>query len=311
MENIIVMNRMKQILCCLAIAVFFSTPAVVSAQADVDGLIASGTAKSEAMANRMRVTWTIKATGSDMEQAIKILKTRQEKAKTKMGELEVIEDSIKFDPISSGSGDARQSQIIEAMMSQAQNDKRIEKMMKHRPSFVQVSVSADWKLNADLDEVEMLISADKLKRKIAAVDVNSAKEKDKLSAAQEEMVEEMAEMASNYGNEPDSTTPDFSYVRALPTDDVDKLVSDAVAKAKKNGQRLAKNAGVELGAIFRVTEPVDAQPPESYYDPYGGYQTKASSEPETDEDGTIYVVSDSPRVTVSREVSVAFKIEAK
>ena len=79
----IAINRFKRVLCCLAVVAFFSVPATVFGQGDVDGLIAVGKAKSEAMANRMRVTMTIKAKGADMEKAIEVLKKDRRALKSK------------------------------------------------------------------------------------------------------------------------------------------------------------------------------------------------------------------------------------
>ena len=145
-ENLVVVNRFKQILCCLAAVIFFSAPAMVFGQGDVDGLVAVGTAKSEAMANRMRVTLMIRARGADLEKAIEVLKERQRNAKIKMEKLGVIEDSIEFGSISTDRVNARPiPQMVINRPSRPGNNKRLKKMMKVKPpASVQVSVSADW-----------------------------------------------------------------------------------------------------------------------------------------------------------------------
>jgi len=261
-------------------------------QANADGLVAIGVAKSEGMADRLRVTVTIQAKGADMEKAIGVLKKRQKNAKVKMEKMGVIEDSIEFGSISTGGGGSRQAQIRQAMMNQARGDKRLERMMKVKPpSSVQVSLSADWKLDADLDEVEMLVSVDELKNKIIAADIESASEEDELTPAQEELAEEMAEMASRYG-------------------EGEKLVAEAVADGKKKAQELADSTGVKLGAIYRVAS-INREPTADYYDPYDGYRSSPSAKSKTDDDGTLHAVSDSPSVAVSRSIAFAFKIEAK
>ena len=308
-ENVTVINRMKRVLCCLAVVIFFSVPTMVFAQVDVDGLVAVGTAKSESMANRLRLTLTIKAKGSDMEKAIEVLKKRQKNAKIKMEKLGVIEDSIEFDSISSGGGGSRQVQIMQAMKNQARGDKRLEKMLKVKPpSSVKVTVSADWELDADLDEVEMLIAADKLKSKIIEADIESANEEDELSPAQEELAEEMAETASRYGNDEDSDGAKFFYVRTVAAEDVSKLVTDAVVDAREKAKQLAKITGVNLGPIYRVASD-DSAEEVSVYNPYGGYQESSAKLSKTDDDGTLNAVSDSPMVSVSRTITFAFKIE--
>ena len=307
----IVIKQFRHVLCCLAVVVFLSAPATVYGQANVDGLVATGTAKSEAMANRMRVTLTIKAKGADMEKAIEVLKKRQKNAKIKMEKMGVIEDSIEFDSITVGGGGPRQAQIMQAMMSQARGDKRLEKMLKVKPpASVEVSVSADWELEADLDEVEMLISADKLKSKILAADLDSASEKDELSAAQEELAEEMSEMESRYGRESGSNGPQFLFVRTVAAEDVKKLVAEAVDDARKEANQLAESTGVKLGAIFRVAS-VDSSARPDYYDPYDEYSPRSTAGSKTDDDGTLYAVSASPKVVVSRTIAFAFKIESE
>jgi len=309
--DVAAMTRLKIFFCFLAGAILLGSPTTVFGQANADGLVAIGVAKSEGMADRLRVTVTIQAKGADMEKAIGVLKKRQKNAKVKMEKMGVIEDSIEFGSISTGGGGSRQAQIRQAMMNQARGDKRLERMMKVKPpSSVQVSLSADWKLDADLDEVEMLVSVDELKNKIIAADIESASEEDELTPAQEELAEEMAEMASRYGEGEESSGPEFSFVRKVSADDVKKLVAEAVADGKKKAQELADSTGVKLGAIYRVAS-INREPTADYYDPYDGYRSSPSAKSKTDDDGTLHAVSDSPSVAVSRSIAFAFKIEAK
>ena len=310
-DNAMMTTRLKIIFGCLIGVVLLGSPATVFGQANTDGLVAVGVAKSEGMADRMRVTMTVKAKGADMEKAIEVLKKRQKSAKIKMEKMGVIEDSIEFGSISTGAGGGRQAQIMQAMMNQARGDKRIERMMKVKPpASVQVTLSADWKLDVDLDEVEILISVDKLKTKIVDADIDSASEKDELTAAQEELAEEMAQMANRYGESGESSGPTFSFVRKVSADDVKKLVAEAVADGKKKAQELADSTGVKLGAIYRVAS-TNRGPVADYYDPYGGYRSRPASSSKTDDDGTLHEVSDSPNVTVSRSIAFAFKIESE
>ena len=306
----IVTVQFKQALCCLAVVVFFSAPAMVFGQADVDGLAAVGTAESEAMANRLRVKLTIKAKGADFEKAIEALEKRRRNAKIKMEKLGVIEDSVKFGSISTGGirGSVPVA-IMPTMMNQGRSNKRLEKMSKVKPpASVQVSVSADWELDAKLDEVEMLIAANKLKRKINAADIESAKEEDDLSAAQEELAEEMLVMAPRFNVGGEAGGAKFTYVRTLPAGDVNKLVADAVADAKKKAQELAVITGVELGAIYGVASR-DSSEVSRFMVPYGGGYQEQVSGFETDDDGTLHAVSDSPKVSISRTISLVFRIK--
>ena len=303
-------TRLNIIFGCLIGAILLGSPAAVLGQANTDGLVAIGVAKSEGMADRLRVTMTVKAKGADMEKAIEVLKKRQKSAKIKMEKMGVIEDSIEFGSISTGGGGSRQAQIMQAMMNQARGDKRMERMMKVKPpASVQVSLSADWKLGADLDEVEMLINADKLKTKIIAADIDSASEKDELTPAQEELAEEMAQMANRYGESGESSGTEFVFVRKVSAEDVKKLVAEAVADGKKKAQELADSTGVKLGAIYRVAS-TNRDQVENYYDPYG-YRSRPSAKSKTDDDGTLQAVSDSPNVTVNRTIAFAFKIESE
>ena len=307
------LNRIASFLCCLAFILICNGPATALGQSEADGLVATGTAKSEAMADRMRMTMTIEAKGADMEKAIETLKKRRKNAKIKMEKLGVIEDSIEFGSISTGSSDSgRQTQVRQAMMNQARGDKRLERMMKVAPpATVQVSVKADWKLDSELDDTQMLISVDQLKKKIVAVDIGSASEKDELSPAQEELAEEMAEMASRYSNDEKPSGPEFSFVRKVSSEDVKKLLADAVADAKKQAQELADSTGVKLGKIYRVARTDNTNKAAGYYDPYGGYRTKSTSKSVTNDDGSVHVVSNSPNVKVTRSVAFAFKIDAE
>ena len=310
-DNATMKTRLNIIFGCLIGAVLLGSPATVLGQADADGLVAIGVAKSEGMADRLRVTMTVKAKGPDMEKAIEVLKKRQKSAKIKMEKMGVIEDSIEFGAISTGGGGGRQAQIMQAMMNQARGDKRMERMMKVKPpASVQVSLSADWKLDADMDEVEMLISVDKLKTKIVAADIVSASEEDELTAAQEELAEEMAQMANRYGEGGESSGPEFVFVRKVSAEDVKKLVAEAVADGKKKAQELADSTGVKLGAIYRVAS-IDRDQVQEYYDPYGGYRSRQAAKSKTDDDGTLHAVSDSPDVTVARRIVFAFKIESE
>lgn len=310
-DRVTMMTRLKFTILCLAGAILLCPSANVFGQADADGLVSVGVAKSEGMADRLRVTMTLKAKGADMEKAIEVLKKRQKNAKIKMEKLGVIEDSVEFGSVSAGGGGGRQAQIMQAMINQARGDKRLERMMKVKPpSSVEVSVSADWKLDAELDDVGMLVSVEKLKSEILAADIDSASEKDELTAAQEELAEEMAEMANRYSDGDESKGPEFSFVRKMSADDIKKLVAEAVADGKQKAQQLADSTGVKLGAIYRVAS-TDSNQQAEYYDPYGRYRSRSTAQSKTDDDGAVHAVSDSPKVTVSRSIAFAFKIEAE
>jgi hypothetical protein len=284
-----------------------------SAQFETDGITATGNAKTEGNAEVIRMTLTVEAQGPDFKSAIEALVERKKKVMIRLEKLEAVEDSIKFGDVATGGG-GDTSAMQQQMMRRFGDDPRMAKMMKVKPPVkVTSEVTAEWKLEGEAEA--LLVLCDELKKKITDADVGLAKEKAELSAEQEELAEEMAEMMSDYGGgeETPAGTPSFFYVRKVSQEDHDRLVGEAFADAKSKAERLAKATAFELGKVKMISSRQDSVSMAAAYNSYGygGYGRQASI-PQTGptEDGTIEAVAQSPtNLPYSVDIAVAYEIK--
>jgi hypothetical protein len=279
---------------------------------ETGGVAVRASAESSAPAELLRMSMAIEAQGGDFQTALEVLAEKKKKAMIGMEKLDALEDSFEFGETERGAG-GDTSSMMQQLRRQMGNDPRAAKMLKIKPPVtLTITVTADWKLEGDGDE--LLIACDELKQKITDADIGGTKVKAKLSDEQAEVAEEMAAMMNehqSYGgsNEVEAGKPTFYYVRTVSAEDHDKLVAEAFAKAKTKADRLVKSTGLSLGSIQRVAVNGDTDMSEFYgYDPYG----RASQIPSggVQDDGSVEAISQSP-TDVPHSASIAVQYEIK
>jgi hypothetical protein len=225
----------------------------------------------------MRLQVELLAKGSNLKEALALLKDRIEAARLQVGILGAIKKSVKFGDPKLSSAKTDQQKQMEQMLSQRlrQRGKRGGKPSKAAsPVTVSAELTAEWKLTAKTVE-ELLLVSHELQEKIKAADLAGRKQAEKLSPEEQELLEEAASNFGGYGssNEAKPGEPSFLFVSGISGDDREKSLAAAFQKAKLKAARLAKAAGSKLGelkSLFAQNTPVADM---NDYSMYGGYNS--------------------------------------
>lgn len=210
---------------------------------------------------RMRVQIILQAKGSTLKEALAALKTRSDSARKQLTALGADKDSIKLDGprIGSGAQNDNQNQMRRMqmrMMAQMKKQAGAKEPKKDVPDpvLVTATIKAELKLDAKAPD-DLLLASHALQEKIRAADLGGTKEGDKLSPEEEELLEEQQGEMMNFGNDNEAKPgePVFFFVSKISEADRDKAMAEAFQKAKAQAQRMAKAAGIELGALKGLT----------------------------------------------------------
>ncbi|TWT94409.1 hypothetical protein [Stieleria varia] len=277
-------------------AMLLCTPALAqySAMGGSDlGLTALGTKQLSLTPQWLEMSIEIEGRSSDLPQASKELKRRVETAKERLAGLNAIESSIQVSkPSLKGTADASQQRQMRQMMMQYGGGKKGREMLEKTKSVSIVqTVTARWELPDD-DDLSRMIAAKELTDSISAADIASSSEKQPVSAAQEELAEEMNAMMqeNSYGQETvKSGEPAFTYVAKLSSDEYEAAVKAAYEDAESQINSLAKSTNAPVQPIRPLAARLDSG---GESDSYGynrrGVQTQRQP------DGSFEMVAASP-----------------
>ena len=290
---------------------------IATAQTVGPGISVVGQSKSEQTAELLRMSVKLEAQGATVEEALERLAKKKKQATIQLEKLEAIEDSIKLSEVSAG-GQADTSAMKRQMKQMMGDDPRIAKMMAIKPPVkLTVTATADWQLESDVEADELFVVVDQLKQKITDAKLGGGDAADELSEEQQEIAEEMAALMSRYGMQDNNGTPagtqTFRFVRRVSSEDHQKTLADAFAKAKNQAERIAAAAGLELGAPVTITTAAtstnQAMAQMIAYRRYNGGESQMPSVNELTE-GAIEVLGNSPlKVTHGVSVSVVYAIK--
>ena len=229
---------------------------LVSAQAIGDGVISgSGEVVLERSPDVMRMHIDLLAKGKDLPDAIAKLKSRRTKVEKQLESLGAAKESVKFGDLAIGEAQDDRSRQMEMMVMQRMAQKRgkggaAKTAAVAKPITVSLKLKAEWPLKAG-DTAEMLVASKKLQDNIKVADLGGTKDAAEPSPEEEELAEEMQEMAMNYGGQegPKPGEPTFLFVAKIPAADREKALAEAFRAAKAQAAQLAKAADSELGAL--------------------------------------------------------------
>lgn len=297
----------------LTIALVWS-PVSISGQTTVEGIVVNGSDSVERPAELMRMSMKIEAKGETFEKALQNLANKKKKAMIALEKLTALEDSIQFGETTSGQ-QSDTSQMIAQMRRAFGNDPRVANMMKVKPPVVlSVEVTADWKLDSEIQGDDCLLACDALREKISNADVGSAQEADELSEEQQELAEELNEMMSEYSyssqGEQTAGEASFYYVARLTAEQIDTVTESAISRAKQSASRMAKMANVELGSLKLLTDMSNPYMEMMNIDPYGYGSRQSTPQNKRLPDGSIEVVSQNPlSVKYTASITTSFAIK--
>jgi uncharacterized protein YggE len=269
---------------------------------------------------RMHVALTSK--GATLKDALAALKTRTDAARLQLTTLGADKGSIKIEAAHIAVQDPNRRNQMQAMMmmrmQQGKGNKGAAKSKTAPPVEVTSNLTAEWKLSAK-DPEAMLLLVHPLQEKIRAADLAGKAQAEKLSAEQEEMLEELqANGQSGFsmgGEEQTPGQPDFLFVSRITEAEHDKALADAYQKASVQATRLAKAAGSELGALRSVTSfddprgDVDEFGPQVYGSSAYRIMQQYAQKRATSDSGHEAVGVDSSKVKYSVNLTVAFDLK--
>jgi uncharacterized protein YggE len=203
---------------------------------------AAGQATIKAQPDLVRVTIELSGDGKDIAEALTKLAAEKESAMGKLGGVGAAPDAITMsDPSVGGSGGATDARDMAMAMMQG----------RRTP---QASASKQIKVVATLEArvpLKGTTPQDKLIEGAALVEKVKAAFARKLTAQEQEIMEEMQGQAPN---QPRPGEPQFAFVHAITEAERAKATADALAQAKASAARLAAAAGAKLGGIRQLSE---------------------------------------------------------
>jgi uncharacterized protein YggE len=236
---------------------------------------ASGNAVIKRLPSLIRVTVPLSGKGKTVEEALTKLKERREAASDGVQKLKADKKDIKFGNPAVANAQANRQRQMEMLVAQRMGQGKKPKGLQVPESVtVGCTMTVEWPLAAKTAE-EMIVEAHALKQKIKAAELTGKKDAEKLSPEEEELAAEMAEQARNQGEDPQAAAePQFLFVARITPEDRQKAFAEAFAKAKKNGEQLAKAAGLELGPLAGLSGQGGGSQNygEESYGSYGYYQ---------------------------------------
>lgn len=311
----------------LALALLLSGGAAARAQfGQADGTISgAGTVTISRQPERMRVQVVLQGKGGTTKEALAAVKKRGDAAQKQLVGFGAEKDSIKVENprIMTLQNDPRQQQRMQMMMmrrmQQQPGGKKEAKKKVAEPVMVSAMLTAEIKLDAKGPD-DLLLASHALQEQIKEADLGGAKDAEKLSPEQEELLEEQeAEMMNlSNDNEPKPGEPVFLFVSKISEAERDKALAEAFQKAKAQAKQLAKAAGIELGNL-KTLYATNASA--GGYDRYGSYnynynrimqmaQRSQSGEDLEDPDSTTAFAAEAGPVKLSITVTAAFEAKS-
>lgn len=272
------------------------------------GISAFGVEEVTQPAQKMRMKMKIEGKGKDFKAAMEAVAKKRKKAQIKLEKLGAIPESIVFTEISAGESGGT-SEMITRMQRSFGDDPRVAKMMKLKPPVVlSVSVTADWKLEGEGDD--LILSCDQQQKEITDADLGGKSDSGELSEEQEELAEELAQFSSQYGYSSNEQAAagegKFYYVAKFEKSQIEEAGKLAFKQAKAKAENLATVAEIELGSLSSLAR--SANPLEQIYNSYGGGRSLPS--PKTLDDGGQEVTSENPlKVKLTAQVYASFEIK--
>jgi uncharacterized protein YggE len=264
----------------------------------------------------MRIQVDLLSKAGSLKEALAGLKDRIEASRAQLAAFGVDQTSVKLGQPKLSAGKSDRQQQMERLLAERMrslNRGRTEtREAASSPVTVSVQLTAEWKLKAKTIE-ELLLVTQPLQKKVKDADVGGLKAASQLSPEQQEIMEEMGEMA-RYGDDGESKPgePVFSYATSISKEEEDKALEEAFQKARTQAARLAKAAGHELGKLSSISSAAGSAGQENEYGYGGAYYAAARrlQAAENSGDGQAEAVSVLPGM-VKYEVTVAAGFELK
>lgn len=208
---------------------------------------ATGTVIVKQAPTFMRMTIQFKETAKDLSSALKNLKDRRDAAKSQLLKFGAQESSFREGDPGLSAEDPRMAN----MMARATGKKK--KKETASKATVTGTLSCQWALPAgNIDETLQFVQT--TKEKVQAANLAGQSDQKKVSAEEQEEIEEMEMMQQRFGNSPEVKPgePRFLFLATISAGEQQKARAAAFKKAKQKAEQLATAAGKTLGKLHSV-----------------------------------------------------------
>ncbi|MEX0717601.1 MAG: SIMPL domain-containing protein [Planctomycetaceae bacterium] len=311
---------MKRALIVAALLFAFSTAArPAAAQLGMTDAMVTGAGAVilERQPELMRLRIDLIAKGDTLEAALAALDDRAAAAKLQVVAFGAGKDSVQVGEARITDSKTDQQKQMEQMLAQ-----RLRQAGRGAPAktaetvTVAATLEAEWPLQAK-NANELLLAVHPLQKKIIDANLAGTKDGDKLSAEEQEMMEEFG--GYGYGGEEEKPgTPAFYFVAPIPQEELDRAAAEAFQKAKAQAERLAAAAGVRLGSLAGVNDPQSHDDYDTLSGMYGYHTYSSGAQQAISEyvsrqkagEASMGAVGDSPKKLRHRvSISAAFRID--
>ncbi len=237
------------------VALFVSPAALLAQTPSAATVTGTGSVEIKRQPELLRVQIEVMSRGKTLKESLEKLKVRREEVRTALVQLGAKKDAITF-------GDANTADELSGRQNDVGRLIRDRNRVLGKPagnaetaSIVAGMVRVEFALPAGGAD-EFLIASRELQDKIKAADLGGLKDKAKLTPEEQEAIEEAAGRPRR-GDEGEARgDPMFLYVSKISEAERSKAQAEAFSKAKRDAERLARAAGVELGGLHRLTNPM-------------------------------------------------------
>lgn len=259
-----------RLLNCLTLLVLVIPASSAQAEPQASTVSVTGSAFVERPCEVMRLQVDLLSRGPLLTEAMSQLKARAEKATAQLKDLGALPASIKLGtPKVMDIRTQQQRQMQQMVVEQLRSRGRrvAEREEKAQPVTVGQKLTAEWKLDST-DAEQLLVRVHDLKQKITDGDLSGFNELNTKSEEDEELAEELGEMAQMYNYDDGQSRPGqpvFMFVARFSDDEKQKAMADAYQSAQKQATQLSKAAGRSLGTLVQITSHAASNPASSLY----------------------------------------------
>ena len=244
------------------------------------GLSAQGTETIELKAAKLRLVMWVEAQGADSKAAVQALAAHKARLKTELEKMKADTNTIEFSSltVASSAGDPNQQRYMQMQMRNMRGGST-GKLEMPKVYKAKAALKVDWKLpeqeeGKSNDAIAMLPA--NLLEQIAKRDFAGAKNKAKLSSADQEKMDELEAMMEDeyggyYGGGQDSKKPQIMFIGEVSEADLKAAIKTAYESAKSRARMLSEATGVQLGKLSSVTTSAGEDFDDSARYGYGGY----------------------------------------
>jgi len=211
---------------------------------------ATGTHVVKRLPQTVRVIITLQSKGKTFDEALATLNSEQKSALDKLQKLGVDKERVVFGSFGVDQLQENKRRQMEMMIAQRMRQPNQKKPIAAESIALKCTVSVEWPLVGTTAE-EIFKESQALKQKIKAADFTP--KAGTPTPEEEEMMEEMEGMHMYSGEGQPDGQPQFVYVAKISQEDAQEGYAEALRKAVRQSEVLAKAAGVTAPGLMNLS----------------------------------------------------------